>query len=134
MECKWYYSLATTEAITNYVAGVLTAEDLDFSGDSGTGSVDLDSQSLAITGDTGITTTASGQGLSIDLDDTAVTAGTYGSATSIPQFTVDAQGRLTAASENTISTSFTISDGSLTQMLLIQEKHLHLQLLLLKQQ
>ena len=109
-------TLATTEAITNYVAGVITAEDLDFTGDSGSGSVDLDSQSLAITGDTGITTTASGQGLSIDLDDTAVTAGTYGSATSIPQFTVDAQGRLTAASENTISTSFTISDGSNTDV------------------
>ena len=109
-------TLATTEAITNYVADALTAEDLDFTGDSGSGSVDLDSQSLAITGDTGITTTASGQGLSIDLDDTAVTAGTYGSATSIPQFTVDAQGRLTAASENTISTSFTISDGSNTDV------------------
>ena len=105
-------SFATTSAIANYVATVLTAEDLDFSGDSGTGSVDLDSQSLSITGDTGITTTASGQGLSIDLDDTAVTAGTYGSATAVPTFTVDAQGRLTAASENTISTSFTISDGS----------------------
>ena len=105
-------TLATTEAITQYVAGVLTAEDLDFTGDSGNGSVDLDSQSLAITGDTGITTTASGQGLSIDLDDTSVSAGTYGSATAVPTFTVDAQGRLTAASENTISTSFTISDGS----------------------
>ena len=105
-------TLATTEAITQYVAGVLTAEDLDFTGDSGNGSVDLDSQSLAITGDTGITTTASGQGLSIDLDDTSVIAGTYGSATAVPTFTVDAQGRLTAASENTISTSFTISDGS----------------------
>lgn len=109
-------TLATTEAITNYVADVLTAEDLDFSGDNGTGSVDLDSQSLAITGDTGITTTASGQGLSIDLDDTTVTAGTYGSATAVPTFTVDGQGRLTAASENTISTSFTISDGSNTDV------------------
>lgn len=110
-------SLATTEAITNYVSDALTAEDLDFTGDNGTsGSVDLDSQSLAITGDTGITTTASGQGLSIDLDDTAVTAGTYGSATAVPTFTVDGQGRLTAASENTISTSFTISDGSNTDV------------------
>ena len=110
-------TLATTEAITNYVAGVITAEDLDFTGDNATsGSVDLDSQSLAITGDTGITTTASGQGLSIDLDDTSVTAGTYGSATAVPTFTVDAQGRLTAASENTISTSFTISDGSNTDV------------------
>lgn len=108
--------LATQQSIKAYVDAQVTVQDLDFSGDSGTGSVDLDSQTFAITGDTGITTTASGQGLSIDLDDTAVTAATYGSATAIPQFTVDAQGRLTAASENTISTSFTISDGTNTDV------------------
>ena len=38
------------------------------------------------------------------LEDTAVTAGSYGSSTSIPSITVDAQGRITAASGNSIST------------------------------
>ena len=104
--------LATQQSIKAYVDSQVTAQDLDFAGDSGSSAVDLDSQELTISGDTGITTSASGQTLSIDLDDTAVTPGSYGSATSIPTFTVDQQGRLTAAGTASVSTTLDIAADS----------------------
>ena len=56
-----------------------------------------------IIGGTGLTSTASATDtLTLDLDNTAVTGGSYGSASSVGTFTVDAQGRLTAAASTTI--------------------------------
>jgi len=52
------------------------------------------------TGLTGGPITASG---TIELDDTAVTPDTYGDATHVPQITIDAQGRITAATDVAIS-------------------------------
>ena len=61
--------LATQGAVKTYVDAQITAEDLDFQGDSGTGAVDLDSQTLDIAGGSGITTTAGSQTLTVAGDD-----------------------------------------------------------------
>ena len=59
-----------------------------------------------IVGGTGLTATQDDPNntLTISLDDTAVTNGTYGSSSAIPIITVDQQGRITAASTTSIDT------------------------------
>lgn len=72
-----------------------------------TGSVTASgSETLDIAGGTGISTSAAASTpdtITITLDNTAVTPGSYGSTTQVGTFTVDAQGRLTAAANSTIA-------------------------------
>ena len=64
-------ALATQQSIKAYIDAQVTAQDLDFAGDSGTGAVDLDSQSLTIAGTSNeIETSASNQTITIGLPDT----------------------------------------------------------------
>jgi hypothetical protein len=60
------------------------------------------------TGLTGGPITSSG---TVSLANTAVASGSYGSASSVPTFTVDAQGRLTAASNTSIAIANTAVSG-----------------------
>ena len=63
-------ALATQQSIKAYVDTKVTAEDLDFAGGSGTGSVDLDSQTFTIAGTSNeIVTVAGSQTLTISLPD-----------------------------------------------------------------
>ena len=67
-------TLASAKAIKTYVDAQVTAQDLDFSGDSGGAqNVDLDSQSLTFTGGTGIDTTGSAQTMTVAIDSTVAT-------------------------------------------------------------
>ena len=67
-------TVASAKAIKTYVDAQVTASDLDFSGDSGGNqAIDLDSQSLTLTGGTGIDTTGSAQTMTFAIDSTVAT-------------------------------------------------------------
>jgi hypothetical protein len=67
--------LATQQSIKKYVDDNVTAQDLDTAGNSGTGAVDLDSQSLTVSGDgTILTSTASGQSITFAIADATTSA------------------------------------------------------------
>ena len=79
-------ALATQQSIKSYVDAQVTAQDIDFAGDTGTGSVDLDSQTLTIAGTTNeIETVGSGNTLTVGLPNVVAitTSLTVGSATTI---------------------------------------------------
>lgn len=96
----------TNVATTAFVNGEIDAlsQTISVAGDTGTGAVDLKTETLDIAGGTGIETvfTDASNQLDVVLSNTAVTPGSYGAATIASTFTVDQQGRLTAAAETVI--------------------------------
>ena len=104
--------IPTQQSVKAYVDSQVTASDLDAAGDSGTIDIDLDSETFTVAGGTGITTAASGTTITATLDNTAVTAGSYGSSSAVPVLTIDAQGRITAASTASTSSALTIGADS----------------------
>ena len=99
-----------TAASSVNVATVLNIRDAEST--PGTDAVNLLSDTLTFTGASGITTTVTNNDVDIDLDDTAVTPGSYGSGTAIPNFTVDQQGRVTDAGSTSVATVLNIIGDS----------------------
>ena len=97
-----------TSASTASISTDLTV--IDDSSTSAT--ISLASDSFKISGGTGTTSAISGDVLTINLDNTAVSAGSYGGSSAIPVITIDAQGRITSASTASASSDLTISDSS----------------------
>lgn len=90
---------------------------LGIRGDGGTNDdVTVGTEELVFKGDTGITTAVSANVVTIDLDDTAVTAGLYGGVsggvTNVAAVTIDATGRITNAANVSVVTDLdTIQDN-----------------------
>ena len=98
-------------SVSNIVANVATA--FTVSGDSGSNqTITSGTDTLTISGGTGLSSVAGATDtITINLDNTTVTGGSYGGAGTVATFTVDAQGRLTAAGNTAISvTASQISD------------------------
>jgi len=104
VDAKGRITTVTTQTITT-----------SFGISDGTNNDDVaNGETITFTGGTGINTSVTNNEIIIDLADTGVTANTYGTATAIPSFTVDSQGRITNVTTNLLVETLDISDGSST--------------------
>lgn len=101
---------ATKQYVDDRFAGNAVA--IRIAADVGTTDTVNTNEIVTFTGGTGLTSTVANNSVTIDLDNTAVTAGSYGNTTAIATFTVDSQGRLTAAGTATIATNLSIAGDS----------------------
>ena len=96
-------AVATTAYVDSAIGSVGQFSGLTFAGDTGISEPIASGDTFKVSGGTGLSSVASATDtVTVNLDNTAVTPGSYGGAASVGSFTVDAQGRLTAASSTTI--------------------------------
>ena len=84
-------------------------------GNANTATTLATSRNITLTGDASGSASFNGSAdatITVDLSDTGVVVGTYGGGNQIPTFTVDAEGRLTAAANVSISTAFNFAGNT----------------------
>ena len=110
--------LSTQQSIKAYVDSTVTVQDLDLAGDSGTGAVDLDSQSLTIAGGTGLASVAGSQTVTLNIDATVATLAGSQTLTNktlttplIDSFTLNTQTVQTSGTATLASSSASVLDS-----------------------
>ena len=104
-------TLATSESIKAYVDTQITAEDLDITTDSGTIAIDLDSETLTVSGGTGIDSSATGNIVTLAIDSTVAT---LADTQTLTNKTIDAASNTLSNIANSSLTNSTVSYGGVS--------------------
>jgi hypothetical protein len=102
--------LASQQSIKAYVDATITAQDLDVTSDNGTIAIDLDSETLTIAGGTGLTSTGSGNTITMSIDSTVATL--IGTQT-LTNKTLTSPTINTPTITNLTATTLTLTDASI---------------------
>lgn len=100
-------------ATKNYVDNQISNKNIDIASDSASvHSLNLTDSDLTLLGSGGIGTRINRHRITIEIDPTGVTSGTYGSSTAVPVITVNDRGQVTSATTAALSTTLNINNDS----------------------
>ena len=105
--------------VIDSAGSVSISTDLDFSGDTGSGTINLATETLTFSSGPRLSTAVTGNDVRISLDSSGVLAGSYGSGSQIPIFSVNAEGLIDSVSTRAVAGVTNLTFDSATRNLTI---------------